>query len=150
MKKNVFPFCFRSMGVTGGLLGLVALMAISGCGQKSEGMPDLAPVVGTVTMDGEPLPGVSITFEAEAGATSYATTDELGKYELSYIRSSKGAGVGVNTVRIETALDHPPEPGWRDPVHPIYNVHTTLQADVVKGEENVFNFDLESKPTKKK
>ena len=131
-------------------LVLVSLTLLAGCGPQSEGMPDLAPVTGTITMDGEPLANVSVTFEAASGATSYATTGDDGSYELTYIRSSKGAGIGSNTVRIETATDAPPSPGWRDPIPSIYNVRTTLQADVKQGEPNVIDFALESKPAKQK
>lgn len=131
-------------------LVVIGLVLLAGCGPQSEGLPDLAPVTGTVTMDGEPLPNASVTFEASGGATAYATTDADGKYELNYIRSNKGAGIGKNTVRIATATDAPPSPGWRDPIPRIYNERTTLEAEVVKGQENIFNFDLESKPARRK
>ena len=131
-------------------IAIIGLVLLAGCGPQSEGLPDLAPVTGTITMDGEPLANASVTFGAASGATSYATTGADGTYELNYIRSSKGAGIGPNTVRIETATDAPPSPGWRDPIPSIYNRRTTLQADVKKGEPNIIDFALESKPAKQK
>ncbi len=132
------------------VFGLLWVGLVVGCGPQSEGMPELAAVTGTVTMDGKPLPGASVTFEAAGGATSFATTDADGRYELNYIRSQKGAGIGLNTVRIETATDAPPSPGWRDPIPAVYNRRSTLQADVQQGEPNIIDFALESKPAKKK
>ena len=66
------------------LLALVAL-CLSGCG-SSEGYT-LVPVSGTITLDGQPLAGASVSFqrsggEATVGPGSGAVTDASGKYEL--------------------------------------------------------------------
>jgi hypothetical protein len=131
------------------LFGVAALWAVvAGCSGKSADFPDLAPVSGTITMDGEPLANASVTFESEKGATSFATTDAEGKYVLAYKGPHMGAGIGGNVVRVTTALDAPPDPRWRDPIPAIYNEKSELTATVAAGE-NVFDFALESKPVKK-
>ena len=37
-----------------------------GCGPKATGLPNVAPVSGTVTLNGEPLANASIVFESES------------------------------------------------------------------------------------
>lgn len=123
---------------------LIALVGL-GCSGKSADQPDLAPVSGIVTLEGAPLPNASVVFESAEGQLAFGQTDEAGKYEIVYKGPWKGAVLGENTVRITTATDAPPEPGWRDPIHPFYNVRSILTADVVAGE-NTFDFALENKP----
>jgi len=124
--------------------GLTAPVWI-GCSGKPADQPDLAPVTGTVTLDGDPLAGVTVAFESPDGKVAFGQTNEAGQYELTYKGPWKGAVLGQNTVRITTATDAPPAPGWRDPVHPYYNARSMLTAEVVEGE-NTFDFALEKKP----
>jgi len=100
-------------------------------------------VSGRVTMDGQPLEGVSVVFESERGVLSFGNTDAYGRYKLSYIRSAKGAGLGKNIVRISTPTMGPTSPLHKDSIPSIYNTQSTLAAEVVKGR-NVFDFALES------
>jgi hypothetical protein len=83
---------------------LIALVCVSlgsvfsvGCGGSSA-----ATVVGTVTMDGQPLPNARVTFTPkEGGQTAIGKTDSSGKYEL-YRRDERGAPVGSYEVRVTT------------------------------------------------
>jgi hypothetical protein len=127
---------------------LLALVAVVGCSTRPADQPEIAAVSGRVTMDGQPLGGVSVVFESERGVLSFGNTDADGRYTLSYIRSAKGAGLGKNTVRISTPTMGPTSPLHKDSIPAIYNTQSTLAADVVKGR-NVFDFALESKPTAK-
>jgi hypothetical protein len=122
---------------------MVALAVFVGCSTRPADQPEIAPVAGRVTMDGQPLAGVSVVFESERGVLSFGNTDADGRYKLSYIRSANGAGLGKNTVRISTPTMGPTSPLHKDSIPAIYNTQSTLAADVAKGR-NVFDFALES------
>jgi hypothetical protein len=64
----------------------------------------VAPVSGTVTLDGTPLPRASVTFEPkDGGRPSFGVTNEQGRYVLEYSLNEAGAQVGTCLVRISTA-----------------------------------------------
>ncbi len=136
-------FCFHVA-----LAAFSAVTLLSGCTDVPVDQPDLSPVTGIVTLDGSPLSGASVVFESTGGQVAFGQTDENGQYEMVYKGPWKGAVNGQNTVRITTASDAPPDPGWREPIHPIYNRRSKLTAEVVAGE-NTFDFALESKPSKR-
>ena len=75
-------------------------------------------------------------------------TDSSGKYELTYIRDTKGAVPGTHTVRITThpepVADDYSGPAFKEPIPAKYNADTTLKADVKAGE-NTFDFELQSR-----
>jgi len=122
-----------------------ATMLIGGCAQKPKGMPDLAPVSGVVTLDGQPLPKVTVAFTNDAtGQVSFGGTDGSGKFELIYSGRHKGASIGMNTVRITTSTENPVGPEWKDPVPAKYNKKTELKAEVVPGG-TLIDFELTSK-----
>jgi len=127
---------------------IVLTIALVGCTTRSAGQPEIAPVSGTVTMDGRPLGGVAVVFESERGVLSFGNTDDEGRYSVSYIRSAKGAGLGRNVVRIRTPTMGPSSPLRKDKIPSIYNTASTLAVDVTKGR-NVFDFSLESQPAEK-
>jgi hypothetical protein len=80
-------------------IGLVALL-LTGCGGRRL---DVAPVSGTVTLDGAPLKSASVTFQPkEGGRPSFGVTNEQGHYVLEYSLNELGAKVGACTVRITT------------------------------------------------
>lgn len=84
------------------LCGPVLLCALLvGCGSNMK----VAPVSGTVTLDGEPLANASVVFEPKAGGRpSFGVTDESGQYTLNYNMHEGGAEVGECTVRISTRM----------------------------------------------
>lgn len=127
---------------------LCSLGLAAGCAQKPKDLPDLAPVTGTVTMDGEPLAGVDVTFSSEVGGqVSGGTTDDTGRYELRYSGRLMGAKIGPHTVQITTPLrEVPGEPAWKEKVPAKYNRKTELKADVKPGPApNTIDFELKSK-----
>jgi len=93
MKSRPIPRSARPLA-----LGLVILV---GC--TSGDQPPLATVSGKVTLNGEPLPNVEIAFEPEKGRPSYGLTDATGKYDLVYIRDTRGAKVGKHKITVKSS-----------------------------------------------
>jgi len=120
-----------------------------GCYGKPAGFPDLSDVEGTVTVDGQPVGNLAVTFIPDNGRPSLGITDEDGHYELSYFRGETGAVLGTHKVMISTNLDEPPPAGYRDPIPFQYNLKSTLTADVVDGE-NVFDFEVDTKSRRRR
>jgi len=128
---------------------VVLLLCVTGCFQRG---PELAPVAGTVTLDGEPLAGAQVEFKPMKGNPSYGTTDERGRYELKYTKDKTGAVVGGHVVRITTqttVVD--PETGTESQipqrVPAKYNERSELIREVKPGEkENVIIFVLTTEP----
>ncbi|RIK73734.1 MAG: hypothetical protein DCC67_17540 [Planctomycetota bacterium] len=83
---------------------LLTSLAIGvGCG----GDAAVAPVAGTLTLDGQPLAGATITTQPIAtdtdnpGSGSFATTDDQGRFVLELVKpAQKGAVVGEHRVMI--------------------------------------------------
>ena len=127
---------------------LMLMVSAVGCGESG---PQLAPVSGRVTLDGDPLAVAEITFQPDAGAAgsaSYGRTDPSGRYELLYSRKKKGALVGPHTVRIRAATELT-GPGGESIVRaqlvpPHYNAESELRRDIEPDGENTFNFELTS------
>jgi len=134
MQKSAFSFLWI----------LFALTLSQGCTSQDDSLPDLGKVSGTVTLNDKPLANASVSFESEGGQVSFGKTDEQGHYEIKYRDGVMGAEVGTNTVRIETVLDAPAGPRYRDPIPAKYNRDTTLTVDVTEGE-NTHDFALVSK-----
>lgn len=130
-----------------GTLGvLAACLALTGCGEATN--PNLVPVVGTITLDGQPLVGASVTLVGAGTNTSEGgtgITDAAGKYEISHFRAGKGAMPGDYKVVINKMVlpDGSPIPtgtmsaaelGIRDIIPPRYSSYsnTMLKATVTK------------------
>ena len=82
------------LGCSGSLL---ARWFIPRLGRLNADLPDLVPVSGTVTLDGKPVSGVTVTFiptGATGGGASYGATDASGKYELKSNDGRPGAVAG--------------------------------------------------------
>jgi hypothetical protein len=79
----------------------VLLVAISGCGGGSY---DTAPVEGTVTFEGQPVPGGSISFipiggdGTRAGKPGSGTIQSDGTYKMSTYGTDDGAMIGRHNV----------------------------------------------------
>jgi hypothetical protein len=131
--------------------GLLCLLLLTpgGCG-KGKDLPDLAPVTGTVTLDGQPLAEAEITFTpigTTAGLGSEGRTAGDGKYQLKAVRRGAGAAAGQYKVVISKRVmpdgsvvrpspDTPPimSPG-KELLSPQYSdpAQTTLTATVPAG-----------------
>jgi hypothetical protein len=85
------------------------MIVTCGCGGRDY---DVAPVEGTVTLDGKPLVNAAVNFQPIAGGEgshspgpgSYGRTDDKGRYALRTVEPDEaGAVVGRHKVYITTA-----------------------------------------------
>src|SRR5687767_8346718 len=92
---------FRGLGRRCLILGLTGPLLLAGCGGSRS---DLAPVRGTVKLDGQPLADALVEFipQGEKGVVSLGRTDSNGNYDMMATRTAVGASRGVNKVRITT------------------------------------------------
>jgi len=131
------------------LLMILTLSLLTGCGKTSDG-PALETVMGSVTLDGEPLPDASILFKdparknksyfASVKAGAYTTEMQVGQWtvEITARRRSKDKMVdNAEGTGKELAMEQylPAE----------YNEKSTLEINVTPDGENQFQFDLKSK-----
>ena len=132
------------------VLGLTATLLVclllAGCDTG----PALAPVEGTVTLDGTAVQGAEVEFQptAEGGSPSVGITDANGHYELSFTMKEKGALPGEHVVRISVDPDADPDEGGSAEVSAVviparYNNESELKRTVEKGG-GTFDFALES------
>lgn len=85
---------FKS-GVLPPLLGFVCL-SLAGCGES-----DVVPVSGTLTYKGKPVTNAHIHFVPEKGRPSFGTTDDQGRFTLTYDPQNKGVLRGKHRVFVE-------------------------------------------------
>jgi hypothetical protein len=119
--------------------------AAVGCGGGN-----VAPVSGTVHLDGKPLAGAAVTFSPDTGKDggvggSYGKTDGEGRYTLrSVIGDQSGAAVGKHKVSISLVTTNPenPEAAQQDLVPAKYNAKTELTFDVPAGGTSQADFKL--------
>jgi hypothetical protein len=123
-------------------LGLLGAIATCGCHTSS----NVAPVSGTVTLDGAPLERASVMFLPVAGGRpSYGVTNAQGRYVLEYSATELGAEVGKCTVTISTASegdDGSPAVKERVPKH--YK-DSPMEVEVDR-KDNTINIELKSQP----
>lgn len=137
------------------LLTAAAVALAAGCGGGG-----VAPVSGTVTLDGKPLAHATVTFEPagggkEPGPGSAGTTDAAGRYVLALnTTGGPGAVVGPHRVRVTAYAGDadgdssaPPTSGTvhRKPLVPAaYNTQSTLTFEVPAGGSSAADFALKS------
>jgi len=137
MARSKFSFWSRLFGITA-VLGMV--WATAGCGDE----PDVVPVSGRVTVDGEPLRsrGGVVNFvpdKAKGNTTTLepaGVLDEDGNFTVYYATKKKGAPTGWYKVQV-TAMppgDQPfSMPGSKGrgpkPPKPLFNWRFTRAAD---------------------
>ncbi|MCG6156417.1 carboxypeptidase-like regulatory domain-containing protein [Rubinisphaera margarita] len=110
----------------------------------------MSSVSGTVTLDGQPLEGATVTFIPAEGRSSTGVTDASGNYTLKYSADRDGAVPGQHQVTITTerALsggegDQPLVEAREELLPPKYHSETELTADVSSGSDTE-NFDLKT------
>lgn len=135
---------------------LVSLL-LAGCGGSGG---DLAPVQGTVTLDGNPLADAMVEFELEpgdnpyqrtSGSSSRGKTDANGRYTLKFTHEKEGALVGKHVVRITTrgmTIDaEGKEVSVPERLPPRFNVKSELTKEVESGSNTIdFQLQLEASP----
>ena len=107
--QNIYcPFTKREKTMHKKLVALLCvgvMITIAGCGASN---PPTTPVTGTVTYDGEPLEGATITMTPEAGSTGSRSasgiSDASGNFTITTVfpdgQSVDGALGGSYTVRV--------------------------------------------------
>lgn len=97
----------RAPTFTLSLLSLLAVLS-AGCGQATDSnRPETFSVSGTVTQDGQPLEGATVSFHAADGsAGAVGITDASGNYTLTTFSAGDGAVAGDHKVTI-TKTDRP-------------------------------------------
>ncbi len=133
------------------LVACIVLLFATGCGGESG--PSRQPVVGSVTLDGKPLPSGTITFlPSDQGPAASAELSE-GGYRID---RDAGPAPGHYTVEIVAVqptgrrIRHPDLPSEtteevRNVIPQQYNARTQLQVDVKPDAENRFDFELSSR-----
>ena len=142
MRNNIgapTPRTTGQMAVIGAFVAMSITLANSGCSSKGD-RPELAPVAGTVTLDGKPLARATVVFHPEIGKVSRAKTNDDGHYQLVYLRDIMGAKLGEHMVSITTWT----EEDRRERLPPRYHQQSELKAEVTDGK-NTFDFDLSSR-----
>jgi len=122
------------------------VLAVTGCGTSG---PELAPVSGRVTLDGQPVYEAEVLFQPDnMKSPSYGFTDKEGRYELGYKRGVSGARVGWHTVSIEMDKEilGPNGKLMKRPqlIPRRYYMQSELRREVKADEENEINFELTS------
>jgi hypothetical protein len=83
-------------------LGFVVAATLSVCVGCDSG-PPIAPVVGTVTYKGQPVPEGTVTFYPQAGGRpAVGQIQSDGSYNLAYLKPGDGAVLGAYKVAIES------------------------------------------------
>ena len=135
-------------------LGGILLFLAAGCGSDR---PEMAPVTGTVLLNGQPVIEAGVTFMPSAGRPATGQSDEAGRFELTTFNSGDGAVLGQHVVTItktETREVTYPD-GGREPVEKIVRPpgrlvpprysdpgQSNLSATVTADGENDFTFEL--------
>ena len=137
------------------LVWLGTLLLLGGC---SSGLPDMAKVSGTVTIDGKSAPGGTVQFvpeteEGEEIPPAVSTIDENGHYELETAGKRdpiKGAAVGFHKVRLDIKAKPRDEKDTLPPslIPTKYNDpnKSGLRYEVVAGKDNVIDIPLLTAP----
>src|SRR4051812_7681337 len=112
------------------------LFLFAGCGK---GGPQVAPVHGRVTLDGQPLASATIRFQPDGPERpSTGGTDSEGRYQLMFKRGEPGAAIGMHTVRIwvsHEVVKNPPIIAAK------FDSKSELHREVKSGD-NEFDFDV--------
>jgi hypothetical protein len=125
---------------------LLMAAGIIGC---SRGGPEIVPIEGTISHNGEPVPNVRIYFVPTDGRPSWAISDESGHFVLDYDADYDGAKVGTHKVWLvdETKNIDPTvvmsggsksqrPPAMRQIVEKYSREKSTLEVEVKKAERN--------------
>lgn len=121
---------------------VVASIVLAGCGKQEQVIPNRAIVVGTVTIDGQPIQGGSISFTSEADPAVRITTSlrtggryrtdraPIGKCQVSIETESVLSGNAAAYVKIPAKYNEPSTSG--------------LTAEIQAGDNADVNFNLEN------
>ncbi|MCR9117863.1 MAG: hypothetical protein NXI22_13065 [bacterium] len=93
MKQNLI---WKSLG---SVACLVTASFLAGCSGGSD--VSTAAVAGTITLNGEPAEGVSVSFAPDSGMRpSVGVTDAQGRYRAQFTRGQSGVALGPSVVQL--------------------------------------------------
>jgi hypothetical protein len=118
------------------LLVSAGIVSLLGCGGSDA--PPLGRVSGRVTVNGQPVEGITVMFQPDNGRPSLGTTNADGYYELRYTADLRGAVVGNHTVRVFWSEDFA---AGKTPIPPQYDAQSQLKFEVKRGS-NKFDIDI--------
>ena len=121
------------------------LFAVSGCAKS-----DMAPVMGTITLKGQPTENAEVTFNPQGpGRIATGHTDASGQFKLSTAKPDDGAMPGDYVVTLGEHYDKaPPLPPIGQPLPMRFPqqygdpAKSPLKAHVERGKKNEFQFDV--------
>lgn len=140
-----------------------SIMAAVGCsGSGSPGRPPTYPATGTVSLDGKPVAGATITLVPQGGGQpAVAVTDPSGGFRLTTFQAGDGAVAGTYGVTVEKRVapgaaaadgaEYQPPTGPLPPPENVLpakyaSVETSgLAATIEAGRPNTFTLDLTAK-----
>lgn len=142
------------------LTGLtLATFLAAGCRPQQE-KDEIAPVSGTVYLDGKPLENVKVFFvpvkrgkDGNQGPIAFGETDAKGHYTLAHHDDGVGAAIGRNQVWLTTRCVERKKDSEgefqtietkEELIPPKYNKSTELVVDVPEEGMNNADFDLKS------
>ncbi len=138
--------CFRSRVSSVGArivfcLGTAVLLALGGCGGESVPEEYSGPpiVAGVVSLDGVPLPGVTVSFENSETGPFQVITGEAGQY--SFEDAETAPPLGKYLVRITASAGAAAADSESQTLPARYNSKTELIVDVMSGQ-NPIDFPL--------
>jgi hypothetical protein len=125
---------------------LLVSMFMLGCGPSG---PQVVPIQGVATHNGEPVPNIRIYFIPTDGRPSWGITDEGGRFTLDYDPEHKGAKVGTHKVEVidegsnidpTAAMSGAPRPKRSSAIGEIVSKYgrgkSTLEVEVKKADRN--------------
>jgi hypothetical protein len=138
-----------SIRLLGVALFVPALLLLIGCGPSG---PKTAPVKGTITYKGAPVPQGTIMFQPDSGPAATAEINN-GAYVLKTFRDGDGAVLGNHKVTVISLAnqkellpeERKPLPPPMVPLDYSFPDKSGLTA-VVEDKVNIFNFDLKDRP----
>jgi len=144
----------------------LTLLVLAGCGTEEDRI-DLVPVSGTITQNGKPMAGATVSFIPDAAnpvsTPGVDSTGPEGNYKIMFKHRS-GLAPGKYRVVVEPGLEAPgggkvPEEFADDPYMAQMSLgvipgekkqgeaagtKNEFEAEVTDGEDNVFEFDVKT------
>jgi hypothetical protein len=135
-----FTWIARASAIT-----LVSSLAVAGCGR-----PEIVPVSGRITFEGQPVTQAIVRFQPEARPMAGASTDADGRYRLTTRRPGDGAYLGRHRVGVtplipgEMSVTEAAVARTRVDIPKIFRDATSspLTVEVTAQGPNEFDFEL--------
>ena len=118
------------------VVAICGLLLFVACEQR----PDVAPVSGVVTFEGEPVVDAEVTFHPANGRPASGKTDSQGEFTLTTFDGKPGALLGQHRV---TIVKHEPVPGQAS--GPYQQFHNVLPPIFASSRDSPLTANIEPK-----